>query len=270
MKDSGTMNGGNFLDKYSDTYANYLLKCLEGFKSHGITAYAVRAPPHFLRIPFISPVILQIGIQNEPENSNPSYPTAKISAAQGAKIATTLRGLMDKNGFQGTKLVGYEHNWKDAAGYPVQTVKAAPSAYAGVAFHCYSGSADQQDAFHTADPSKEIYMTECTGTFGSDFGSDLQVGVSRRAWERCGADRDAGSGIWTTCTSALLSTTRCPCSCGTLPWTRRATRRLPAQLLAAVRTPAVQLVCIHHLPICVGFSNIDYSAQLRSMAPVTP
>lgn len=29
---------------------------------------------------------------------------------------------MNSNGFSGTKIVGYEHNWDDAAGYPVQVV----------------------------------------------------------------------------------------------------------------------------------------------------
>lgn len=29
---------------------------------------------------------------------------------------------MDKNGFSDTKIIGYEHNWSDAKGYPVQLV----------------------------------------------------------------------------------------------------------------------------------------------------
>ena len=40
-----------------------------------------------------------------------------------AKIGLALRPLMDKNGFSGTRLIGYEHNWKDAASYPVQLVR---------------------------------------------------------------------------------------------------------------------------------------------------
>lgn len=33
----------------------------------------------------------------------------------------------------------------------------------------------QQDTFHTAYPQKEIYFTECSGTQGSDWWSDIKV-----------------------------------------------------------------------------------------------
>ena len=33
---------------------------------------------------------------------------------------------MDNNGFSGTKIVGYDHNWGDAAGYPITLVRSAP------------------------------------------------------------------------------------------------------------------------------------------------
>ena len=51
----------------------------------------------------------------------------------------------------------------------------APNAFAGVSFHCYSGSVSQQDTFHSAYPTKEIYFTECSGTQGSDWWSDIKV-----------------------------------------------------------------------------------------------
>jgi hypothetical protein len=70
-----------------NTVANYLLKALQGFKNKGITAYA-------------------ISIQNEPENSNPTYPTCTIPAAQEARIGGTLRTLMNNNGFSSTKIIG--------------------------------------------------------------------------------------------------------------------------------------------------------------------
>ena len=56
----------------------------------------------------------------------------------------------------------------------------ASSAFSGVAFHCYSGSVDEQDTFHTAYPTKEIYFTECSGTQGSDWWSDIKVRVFER------------------------------------------------------------------------------------------
>ena len=51
----------------------------------------------------------------------------------------------------------------------------AESAFSGVSFHCYSGNVSEQNIFHTAYPTKEIYFNECTGTQGSDWWSDIKV-----------------------------------------------------------------------------------------------
>ena len=37
------------------------------------------------------------------------------------------------------------------------------------------GSVDEQDTFNNAYPTKEIYFTECSGTQGSDWWSDIKV-----------------------------------------------------------------------------------------------
>ncbi|KDQ52426.1 glycoside hydrolase family 30 protein [Jaapia argillacea MUCL 33604] len=155
MKDSGTMTGGNFLSAYTTVYANYLLKCLQGFQSQGVNVYA-------------------IAIQNEPENSNPTYPTCNLTASQEAQIGLVLRPLMDDNGFSGVIIIGYDHNWNDATGYPVQLMQQASSAFAGVSFHCYAGTVDEQADFYAQYPQKEIYFTECSGTYGSDWWCDIK------------------------------------------------------------------------------------------------
>lgn len=155
MKSSGTMDGGSLSSAYVSIYANYLLKCVQGFSSQGATPYA-------------------ISIQNEPLNSNPTYPTALVSVAQEAQIGTALRTLLNNNGFSGVKIIGYEHNWDNAGSYPVQLMQQAGSAFAGVAFHCYAGDVSEQDTFHTQFPTKEIYFTECSGVIGSDWWSDIK------------------------------------------------------------------------------------------------
>ncbi|KAG5637109.1 hypothetical protein H0H81_005747 [Sphagnurus paluster] len=53
----------------------------------------------------------------------------------------------------------------------------AGSFFSGVAFHCYEGGVSGQDAFRNAYPEKEIYFTECTGTIGSDWWSDIKVSL---------------------------------------------------------------------------------------------
>ncbi|KAJ7441554.1 hypothetical protein FB451DRAFT_982889, partial [Mycena latifolia] len=42
----------------------------------------------------------------------------------------------------------------------------------------YSGSVSNQDSFHNAFPNKNIYFTECSGTIGSDWWSDIKVTLS--------------------------------------------------------------------------------------------
>ncbi|KAF8631474.1 hypothetical protein AX15_002387 [Amanita polypyramis BW_CC] len=155
MKDSGTMNGGNLLSQYYSVYPTYLLKAAQGFKSQSIPVYA-------------------ISIQNEPQNSNPTYPTCKITSSVEAQLGKTLRSLLDNNGLGSVKIVAYDHNWDNAGTYPVQVIQAAPDAFSGAAFHCYAGSVSNQQAFHNAFPNKELYFTECTGIFGSDWWGDIK------------------------------------------------------------------------------------------------
>lgn len=131
------------------------MKSLQGFKDKGITAYA-------------------IGIQNEPQNSNPTYPTCVFTPAQEANVGEALRSLMDGNGFGGTRIIAYEHNWDDSSKYPVQVLQQANSQFAGAAFHCYSGSVGQQADLVSAFPSKEVYFTECTGLFNTDWWSNIK------------------------------------------------------------------------------------------------
>lgn len=133
----------------------YLLKSLQGFQDKGITAYA-------------------IGIQNEPENSDSTYPTCIFTPTQEANVGTALRPLMDDNGFGGTKIVAYDHNWVDSGQFPVQVLQQANSQFAGAAFHCYAGDVGQQEQFENAFPSKEVYFTECTGLFGTDWWSNIE------------------------------------------------------------------------------------------------
>ncbi|CAA7270553.1 unnamed protein product [Cyclocybe aegerita] len=155
MKDSNSMNGGSLRSQYVSSYATYLLKSVQGFQSLGFPIYA-------------------INIQNEPQHSNPTYPTCTMTSAVEAQIGVALRGLLTANGLGGVRVVGYDHNWDNAGTYAIQLMANSGNAFAGVAFHCYGGSVSNQNTFHNAYPSKEIYFTECTGTLGSDWWSDIK------------------------------------------------------------------------------------------------
>lgn len=64
-------------------------------------------------------------MKNEPQNSNPSYPTNLIDPYWEGQVATQLRSLMNENGFSDTIIIGYDHNWDDAGEYPVELVRPA-------------------------------------------------------------------------------------------------------------------------------------------------
>ncbi|KAG1839309.1 glycoside hydrolase family 30 protein [Suillus subalutaceus] len=159
MKSGGTMHGGSLNTRYINTMANYLLKSVQAFSDKGVPIYA-------------------IGIQNEPENSDTTYPTCDMPVATEAQIGLALRTLLNNDGFSGVKIIGYEHNWVDAANYPVQLMQQAGSAFDGVSFHCYQGSVSDQASFTSQYPNKEVYFTECSGTLGSDWWSDIKVFIN--------------------------------------------------------------------------------------------
>lgn len=54
-------------------------------------------------------------------------------------------------------------------------MQQAGGAFDGVSFHCYAGSVQDQSDFSSQFPEKEIYFTECSGTIGSDWWSDIKV-----------------------------------------------------------------------------------------------
>jgi O-glycosyl hydrolase len=96
--------------------ATYLLKCAQAFQSQGLTPYA-------------------ISIQNEPQNSDSTYPSATIDAATEGQIGTALRSLLNSNGLNAVKIIGFDHNWADAGDYPITLMNDAGNAFDGVSFH---------------------------------------------------------------------------------------------------------------------------------------
>ena len=47
-----------------------------------------------------------ISTQNQPLNSNPTYPTSVLTPGLEGKIGAKLKELMKENGFAGVKLIG--------------------------------------------------------------------------------------------------------------------------------------------------------------------
>ncbi|KAG9037046.1 hypothetical protein FRB95_006899 [Tulasnella sp. JGI-2019a] len=154
MKSSGSMDGGSLNSAYYTVYANYLLKAVQAFKTKGYTLYA-------------------LSLQNEPLNSDGTYPTSLLTSAAAATVGATLRTLLNNNGFSAVKLLGYEHNWDNTA-YPEDVLSKAGSSFAGVSWHCYAGANTAMTTVHNAYPNAEVHFTECSGTLGSDWWSDIK------------------------------------------------------------------------------------------------
>ncbi|KAJ6449146.1 glycoside hydrolase family 30 protein [Mycena vitilis] len=171
MKTSQTMNGGSLQPGLVGVYPTYLLKAVQGFENQGIPIYA-------------------ISVQNEVTNDNPTYPTCTYTPDVEGRVGAALRTLLNNNGLSSVKVVGYEHNW-DNPGDPISLVRSHVrflviplrprpqmqddgGSYDGVAFHCYLGDVANQDQFHNAFPNKNIYLTECTGQFGTDWWGDIK------------------------------------------------------------------------------------------------
>ncbi|RKG71282.1 glycosyl hydrolase [Corallococcus exercitus] len=158
MKFNNSLTGGGYLrnDLYG-LYANYFVRFVQAYQANGVPIHA------------LSP-------QNEPHNANGSYPTMQMeSNDQSVFTAQHLRPALNAAGFNGVKLLAWDHNWYDGtgpAGYPHEVMAynggQAQGAVAGVAYHCYEspeGSYSVQSAFHDAYPTKEVHYTECTGGF---------------------------------------------------------------------------------------------------------
>lgn len=156
MKTSGTMSGGNMNATYFPSLAQYFVNFIEDYQKLGIPIYAVMP-------------------QNEPLNSTTSYPSEYLAATDEATfIGTNLGPAFNAAGLGSVKIIAYDHNWDNPA-YP-ETVLADASAssyVAGSAFHCYAGDVSAQSTVKTAYPNKDIWFTECSGTVGSNFASDL-------------------------------------------------------------------------------------------------
>lgn len=107
MKSSYSLYGGTLISGYETMYAQYIFKAIQAMSNKGLTPYAVSC-------------------QNEPQNSNPTYPTMLLPVQQEALVGRALRSLLDSNGFSYIKIMGYDHNWDNAGSYPVSLVRAAP------------------------------------------------------------------------------------------------------------------------------------------------
>jgi glucosylceramidase len=190
LKDSGRLDGGRLLDddRAADTYAQYLARAVE--------EYAAEEIP-----------IAAITVQNEPQARNPDgYPGMDMpvedQAAVISALGPALRDAEIRDGGGGnagvrTQILAYDHNWAlnpaDAEStpegadpeyeYPSDVLRSAAAPWiAGIAYHCYSGDAGRMSQMHTAFPSTDLWVTECSGSHAPED-SPEQIFANTLSWQ---------------------------------------------------------------------------------------
>jgi glucosylceramidase len=167
MKDSKTLLGGTLRNdtRIIPTYARYFAQYVWQMKeTYNITINA-------------------LSMQNEPMNSQSSYPTMFLWPDQEAALVQAVSHELDLLGLDDVAILLWEHNWNDRW-YPADVFgnltttfgQSIPARVTGVSFHCYEGSVTEQSAVRAAAPAghQDVYFTECSSIYSShNFGGDL-------------------------------------------------------------------------------------------------
>lgn len=149
--------GGKLLNKYKQTWANYLVKYIQAYESENIN-------------------IDYITVQNEP-NATQIWESCLYSAEEEANFATNyLYYNFIKNNIN-TKILIWDHNKEKLFQRAIDELNSDESkqAISGIAFHWYSGDHFENiQLVHDAFPDKLLFHTEgCTGY--SKFNPDEEV-----------------------------------------------------------------------------------------------
>jgi glucosylceramidase len=148
MKTNDDARGGYLRPECYGSYADYLVKYIEGMKAKGIRIDAIT-------------------VENEPLNPKNTPSMAMLAPQEDAFIAGSLAPAFKNAGIL-TKILLYDHN-PDAPSYPL-SILADPAAgkyVDGTAFHLYGGDVSTLSKVHDEYPNKNLYMTEQSVTGAS-------------------------------------------------------------------------------------------------------
>lgn len=153
MKTSNNLNNGKLSTAWYPTYATYLRKAYDAYNERGVRFDAMT-------------------IQNEPQFEPGTYPGMKYEWYD--ELNFVRDHLAPRMAGTGLKLLTLDHNW-DLLWYPKAVMNEGASLYAGSAWHCYGGSVSAMGEMQAAYPHKDIYFTECSGTFANNnFGDNVK------------------------------------------------------------------------------------------------
>lgn len=155
MKSNTSTVGGSLLPQFYDSYANYLVKYIQGMQAEGISIDAITP-------------------QNEPLNPNNNPSMYMTAVQQDSFIRYSLGPIFQSNNIT-TKIILYDHNC-DHPEYPTTILDdAATRPYIdGSAFHLYGGDISALTTVHNAYPEKNVYFTEQYTASSGSFDGDLK------------------------------------------------------------------------------------------------
>ncbi|KQV84794.1 hypothetical protein ASD15_06425 [Massilia sp. Root351] len=143
MKTSGSLLQGALKPDAFDAYARYLKRYVDVYLEEGIAIHAIT-------------------LQSDPAGGPSDAPAMRLDdAARAQLIGKHLGPLLED---EGPLILEWDGN-RDTPQAPLKVLqdKVAGPYVAGVAWHCYAGSADAQGAVAAAHPGKSSYLTECSG-----------------------------------------------------------------------------------------------------------
>lgn len=175
MKTSDSLVQGTLKPEAYPAFANYFVKFLEAYEAEGVP-------------------ITAITLQNEPHSPAENLPTMKLDPSTRAMLVGHYVGPRFARLGIKTAIWEYDHNWY----FPSQPLtvlgdNVAAKYIQAVAWHCYSGLPPAQSTVHEAYPSKDTYVSECSGgDFVGDYPTSLEFFVGQLV---IGATRNWARGV---------------------------------------------------------------------------
>jgi glucosylceramidase len=160
MKTSGSLYQGTLRPEFYDSFADYFRRFVQGYLAEGVPVFAVT-------------------MQNEPAYEPTDYPGMRLDPLPRAEVIGKHVGpLFARMGIQ-SQILDWDHNW-DLPTQPLAVLADATARgyVSAVAWHCYAGDVNVQATVHDQYPTKDAYLTECSGgAWAPNFGDNLKYFV---------------------------------------------------------------------------------------------
>ena len=138
-----------------DVYADYLVKCIQGYEEQGVPVYA-------------------FSVQNEPLIVT-DWPSMYWDCDELADfIIDRMDPALEEAGLE-TKILNLDHNWQRMEEGGWDLMAATVGAADGVAFHWYAGEPEIMEEVAQKFPNADIYVTEASYNRPADIGCMLEV-----------------------------------------------------------------------------------------------